>query len=77
MPSGFHRLIAAQFFSALADNALLILAIALLHAQGQPLWWAPLAGGAVGALLAWAAGSLSLAGVLRQPVVQTLRQASE
>jgi len=42
-----------------------------------PLWWAPLAGGAVGALLAWAAGSLSLAGVLRQPVVQTLRQASE
>jgi putative ABC transport system permease protein len=42
-----------------------------------PLWWAPLAGGAVGALLAWAAGSLSLAGVLRQPVVQTLRQACE
>ncbi len=42
MPVGFHRLIAAQFFSALADNALLILAIALLHAQGQPLWWAPL-----------------------------------
>lgn len=42
MPRGFHRLIAAQFFSALADNALLILAIALLHAQGQPLWWAPL-----------------------------------
>ena len=42
-----------------------------------PLWWAPLAGGAVGAVLAWVAGSLSLAGVLRQPVVQTLRQASE
>ncbi|MFM7026949.1 MAG: ABC transporter permease [Limnohabitans sp.] len=40
-----------------------------------PLWWAPLAGGVVGALLAWGAGSLSLAGVLRQPVVQTLRQA--
>jgi len=28
-------------------------------------------------VLAWVAGSLSLAGVLRQPVVQTLRQASE
>ncbi len=42
-----------------------------------PLWWAPLAGGLVGALLAWSAGSLSLAGVLRQPVVQTLRAASE
>ncbi len=42
-----------------------------------PLWWAPLAGGMLGALLAWMAGSLSLAGVLRQPVVQTLRQATE
>jgi putative ABC transport system permease protein len=42
-----------------------------------PLWWAPLAGGLAGALLAWAAGSLSLAGVLRQPVVQTLRQAED
>jgi len=30
-----------------------------------------------GALLAWAAGTLSLAGVLRQPVVQTLRQARD
>ena len=38
-----------------------------------PPLWAPLAGGALGALLAWAAGSLSLAGVLRQPVMQTLR----
>ena len=40
----------------------------------QPPLWAPLAGGFAGALLAWGAGSLSLAGVLRQPVVQTLRQ---
>ena len=39
--------------------------------------WAPFAGGAVGALLAWSAGSLSLSGVLRQPVMQTLRQACE
>ena len=43
--------------------------------EWQPPWWAPLAGAALGALLAWAAGSLSLAGVLRQPVVQTLRRA--
>jgi putative ABC transport system permease protein len=43
----------------------------------QPPLWAPLAGGALGALLAWSAGSLSLSGVLRQPVMQTLRQAAE
>jgi putative ABC transport system permease protein len=43
----------------------------------QPPLWAPLAGGMAGALLAWGAGSLSLAGVLRQPVVQTLRQAAQ
>lgn len=39
--------------------------------------WVPLAGGLSGALLAWVAGTLSLAGVLRQPVVQTLRQARD
>ena len=43
----------------------------------QPPLWAPLAGGLAGALLAWGAGSLSLSGVLRQPVVQTLRQAAQ
>ena len=42
MPPGFHLLIAAQFTSALADNALLIITIALLHEQGLPVWWAPL-----------------------------------
>jgi MFS transporter, LPLT family, lysophospholipid transporter len=42
MPSGFHLLIAAQFASALADNALLIVAIALLHERGMPMWWAPM-----------------------------------
>ena len=35
MPRGFHLLIAAQFFSALADNALLNVTIAVLHQQGQ------------------------------------------
>ena len=39
---GFHTLIAAQFFSALADNALLLLAMALLKEQGQEPFWIPL-----------------------------------
>jgi LPLT family lysophospholipid transporter-like MFS transporter len=42
MPPGFHLLIAAQFTSALADSALLIVTMALLHEQGLPAWWAPL-----------------------------------
>lgn len=42
MPPRFHTLIAAQFCSALADNALLIVGIALLREAGQPAWWAPL-----------------------------------
>ena len=42
MPAGFHLLIAAQFASALADNALLIVTIALLQEQGLPGWWAPM-----------------------------------
>ena len=39
---GFNTLIAAQFFSALADNALLLLAMALLIEQGQAPFWIPL-----------------------------------
>jgi MFS family permease len=42
MPPNFHRINAAQFLSALADNALLIVAIALLQRTGQPAWWVPL-----------------------------------
>ena len=42
MPPGFYLLIAAQFASALADNALLIVTIAWLQATGLPGWWAPL-----------------------------------
>lgn len=41
-PPGFRWLIAAQFASALADNALLIVTIALLQEQGWPGWRAPL-----------------------------------
>ena len=40
--TGFALLIAAQFASALADNALLIVTMALLHAGGYPAWWAPM-----------------------------------
>lgn len=39
---GFHVLISAQFCSALADNALLIVCIALLLERGLPAWWAPM-----------------------------------
>ena len=39
--------------------------------------WVPLAGGAVGALLALAAGWWGLREVLRRPVVETLRRAAE
>ena len=39
--------------------------------------WVPAAGALTGALLAWIAGWWGLAEVLRQPVSQTLRQASE
>jgi putative ABC transport system permease protein len=43
----------------------------------NPAPWVPLAGTAAGALLAWAAGWWSLRGVLRRPVVATLRRAAE
>jgi len=39
-------------------------------------WYIPLAGALAGGLLAWAAGWWGLAGVLKQPVAQTLRQAA-
>ena len=39
---GFYRLMLAQFCSAIADNALLIVAIAQLAMRGLPPWWAPL-----------------------------------
>ncbi|OYU99162.1 MAG: lysophospholipid transporter LplT, partial [Burkholderiales bacterium PBB5] len=42
LPAGVARLLLAQFLSALADNALLIVGIALLTQQGRPGWWAPL-----------------------------------
>ena len=42
MNRGFYTIIAAQFFSSLADNALLIAAIALLTQMHSPEWMTPL-----------------------------------
>ena len=39
-------------------------------------WYVPFVGALAGGLLAWAAGWWGLAGVLKQPVAQTLRQAA-
>jgi MFS transporter, LPLT family, lysophospholipid transporter len=42
MNRGFYSIMAAQFFSSLADNALLITAIALLASLESPAWMTPL-----------------------------------
>ncbi|HUP95942.1 MAG TPA: lysophospholipid transporter LplT [Burkholderiales bacterium] len=42
MPLGFYLIMAAQFFSSLADNALLVAAIALLIQMQTPEWMTPL-----------------------------------
>jgi LPLT family lysophospholipid transporter-like MFS transporter len=42
MNKSFYTIMAAQFFSSLADNALLIAAVALLVQLDSPEWWAPL-----------------------------------
>ena len=41
MGSGFYIIMAAQFFSSLADNALLVAAIALLMQADSPSWLTP------------------------------------
>ena len=42
MSKGFYTLLVAQFLSALADNALLFTAIALLQQMHAPEWHEPL-----------------------------------
>ena len=42
MPLGFYIIMVAQFFSSLADNALLVAAIALLIQMTAPEWVTPL-----------------------------------
>ncbi len=41
MKAGFYTIMAAQFFSSLADNALLIAAIKLLQERNDPDWMTP------------------------------------
>src|SRR5688572_2828952 len=41
MGRGFYTIMAAQFFSSLADNALLVAAIALLLQSNSPAWLTP------------------------------------
>jgi hypothetical protein len=42
MKRGFYTILSAQFLSSLADNALLIAAIALLTSLNAPDWMTPL-----------------------------------
>ena len=42
MKRGFYTIMAAQFFSSLADNALLIASISLLIELAAPEWMKPL-----------------------------------
>ena len=41
MKKGFYTIMSAQFFSSLADNALLVAAIELLKTSGAPTWHIP------------------------------------
>ncbi len=41
MKKGFHTIMSAQFFSSLADNALLVAAIELLKSNDAPSWHVP------------------------------------
>jgi MFS family permease len=41
MKKGFYTIMSAQFFSSLADNALLVAAIELLKSTGAPAWHVP------------------------------------
>ena len=38
MKRGFYTIMAAQFFSSLADNALFVVAVELLRQSGAPSW---------------------------------------
>ena len=42
MNRGFYTIMAAQFFSSLADNALLIVAISMLASNQSPAWMTPM-----------------------------------
>ena len=48
MKKGFYTIMSAQFFSSLADNALLVAAIEMLKTTNSPTWQIP----ALGAMFA-------------------------
>ena len=64
----------------MASSAATVVGWAMAHYAFQfewtAAWYVPLVGALAGGLLAWAAGWWGLAGVLKQPVTQTLRQAA-
>jgi putative ABC transport system permease protein len=64
----------------MASSAATVVGWAMAHYAFQfewtVAWYVPLFGAVAGGLLAWAAGWWGLAGVLKQPVTQTLRQAA-
>ncbi len=41
MKKGFYTIMSAQFFSSLADNALLVAAVELLRSSNAPAWQVP------------------------------------
>jgi putative ABC transport system permease protein len=53
-----------------------LLALYAFEFSWNPTPWVPLAGTAAGALLAWGAGWWGLRGVLRKPVVESLRSSA-
>ena len=65
----------------LASSVAMLLGWALARYAFDFNWtaspWVPLLGTGVGAVLAWVAGWWGLRDVLRRPVVQTLRQATD
>ena len=60
---------------AVAEGLAALLAHYVFEFEWQIKLWVPAVSAALGALLAWSAGWWSLRGVLRRPVVQTLREA--
>jgi putative ABC transport system permease protein len=68
----------AGFLASLAAVAVgWALAVHVFEFRWNPAPWVPLAGMALGALLAWAAGWWGLREVLRRPVMHTLRNAAQ
>lgn len=66
--------IAGLLASLLAMAVSGLLVVFVFDFRWQPTLWTPLLGAAIGLVLAWLTGWLSLRSVLKQPVVETLRK---